>query len=95
MKSPPVILILAAGCGTRFRKAGGVTSKLDAPLKTSTGTRTVLQHVITAAQASGLPWHVVTRQDTANFAVQGMGTSIATGVNATLDASGWLILPGD
>jgi len=95
MKSTPVILILAAGCGTRFRQAGGVTDKLDAPLKTNAGMSTVLQHVLTAAKSSGVPWHLVTRQDTAHFAMQGMGTSIAAGVSATLGAKGWLILPGD
>ena len=91
----PVILILAAGRGERFRAAGGTTDKLDALLTTPAGTRTVLQHVVAAAQASGLPWHVVHSQDTAHQPEQGMGTSIATGVGATLDADGWLILPGD
>lgn len=72
-----------------------MTSKLDAPLTTRAGTRTVLQHVMAAAQASGLPWHVVYSHDTAHHAQQGMGTSIATGVSARPDAGGWLILPGD
>jgi len=91
----PVVLILAAGRGERFRAAGGHTDKLDAPLQTPGGTRTVLEHVVAAAQASGLPFHVVTREATAHHAEQGMGTSIATGVAATPDASGWLILPAD
>lgn len=91
----PVVLILAAGRGERFRQAGGSTDKLDALLTTPAGTRTVLDHVVAAAQASGLPWHVVRREHTAHHAVQGMGTSIATGVQATADAPGWLVLPGD
>ena len=91
----PVILILAAGRGERFRAAGGASDKLDAPLTTASGTRSVLEHVIAAAQASGLPWHVVTAQETRHHAVQGMGTSIATGVAATRHAPGWLILPAD
>jgi molybdenum cofactor cytidylyltransferase len=91
----PTVLILAAGRGERFRAAGGVTDKLDASLTTRAGTRTVLQHVMAAVQASGLPWHVVQPQDTAHHAQQGMGTSIATGVGATPDAAGWLVLPGD
>lgn len=96
MNTPlPVVLILAAGRGERFRAAGGVTDKLDAPLTTRTGTRTVLQHVIAAVQASGLPWHVVHSHDTAHHPQPGMGTSIATGVRATSDAAGWLVLPGD
>ena len=95
VSAAPVILILAAGRGERFLAAGGQTHKLDAPLTTRTGTRTVLQHVVAAAQASGLPWHVVQSQDTAQHAEQGMGASIATGVRATPDAAGWLVLPGD
>ncbi len=91
----PVVLVLAAGSGERFRAAGGATSKLEAPLSTRDGTRSVLEHVVAAAQASGLPWHVVRPQDTAHHAQQGMGTSIATGVAATPDAAGWLVLPGD
>lgn len=93
----PVILILAAGRGERFRAAGGQTDKLQAPLHTgsSSGTRTVLEHVIAAARDSGLPWHVVTPEATAHHSEQGMGSSIATGVAATTDANGWLILPGD
>jgi molybdenum cofactor cytidylyltransferase len=88
-------LILAAGRGERFRAAGGHSDKLDAPLTTAAGTRSVLAHVIAAAQASGLPWHLVRAADTAHHPVQGMGTSIATGVAATASASGWLVLPGD
>ena len=91
----PVVLILAAGRGERFRAAGGQTDKLHAPLSTAHGTRTVLEHVIEAARTSGLPWHVVTPDATAHHSEQGMGTSIATGVAATPDAHGWLILPGD
>lgn len=91
----PVVLILAAGRGERFLAEGGRTDKLEASLTTAAGTRTVLAHVIAAAQASGLPWHVVTRQDTAHHLHPGMGTSIATGVAATTDADGWLVLPGD
>jgi len=46
-------------------------------------------------RASGLPWHVVERVDTAHLALPGMGDSIACGVRATPDAAGWLILPAD
>ena len=52
-------------------------------------------HVVAAAQASGLPWHVVEPAHTAHLPEQGMGASIATGVAATADAPGWLILPAD
>ncbi|MEY2621543.1 MAG: hypothetical protein RIT26_1363 [Pseudomonadota bacterium] len=87
----PTVVVLAAGTGSRFRAAGGTTGKLQAPL----AGRPVLNHVLDAVRASGLPWHLVTPADTAHHAEQGMGTSIATGVAATPDAQGWLILPGD
>lgn len=91
----PVVLILAAGHGERFRAAGAKTDKLSAELTTQTGTRTVLEHVIAAACASGLNWYVVRHEQTAHLSPQGMGSSIASGVTATPDASGWLVLPGD
>jgi molybdenum cofactor cytidylyltransferase len=87
----PTVIVLAAGAGSRFRAAGGSTGKLQALL----AGRPVLQHVLDAVGASGLPWHLVTAADTAHHAEQGMGTSIATGVAATAQAEGWLILPGD
>jgi molybdenum cofactor cytidylyltransferase len=87
----PTVVVLAAGAGNRFRASGGATGKLQALL----AGRPVLDHVLDAVRASGLPWHLVTPTDTAHHAEQGMGTSIATGVAATPDADGWLILPGD
>ncbi|HEX7748090.1 MAG TPA: nucleotidyltransferase family protein [Bordetella sp.] len=83
----PVVVILAAGRGERFLSSGGKTHKLDALL----GGVAVLEHVLRAARASGLPWHVVRpAEDT-----RGMGDSIAKGVRATAQAPGWLILPAD
>jgi molybdenum cofactor cytidylyltransferase len=87
----PVVVILAAGLGERFRQAGGAHDKLSAPL----GPQRVRDHVVAAAQASGLPWHVVEREHTQHLSAQGMGASIATGVAATANAPGWLILPAD
>ncbi|MFJ3045618.1 NTP transferase domain-containing protein [Herbaspirillum chlorophenolicum] len=81
----PAVLILAAGAGSRFRASGGTVHKLDAPLDG----RAVLEHVLDAATASGLRWHLVRNVH------GGMGDSIAAGVLAAADASGWLILPGD
>ena len=52
-------------------------------------------HLVAAAQASGLPWHVVEREHTKHLSAQGMGASIAMGVAATANAPGWLILPAD
>ena len=85
MSVPPTLLILASGRGERFRAAGGTTHKLDAPL----GARTVLQHTLAAARASGLPWHL---EDAGH---PGMGDSIAAAVRATAGSNGWLVLPGD
>lgn len=81
----PVVLILASGRGERFRASGGGCHKLDAAL----GDRTVLEHSVAAAEASGLPWHLE-RADH-----PGMGDCIAAAVRATAGADGWLILPAD
>ena len=84
----PIVLVLAAGRGTRFAASGGHVHKLQALLVG----QTVLAHVCQAVAQAGLRCHVVHPQgvDTA-----GMGDSIACGVRATLDAAGWLILPAD
>lgn len=82
---PPILIILASGPGERFRASGGTTHKLAAIL----AGKTVLEHVLAAARASGLPWHLEEAEH------PGMGDSIAAAVAATRDAPGWLILPGD
>jgi len=87
----PVVIVLAAGRGERFRAAGGQTGKLEAML----AGRPVLAHVLDAVQRSGLDCHVVRPQHLAHTPGAGMGDSIACGVGATADAVGWLILPGD
>jgi molybdenum cofactor cytidylyltransferase len=81
----PTILILASGRGERFIASGGTGSKLRAML----GGKPVLERTLDAVRASGLPWHL---EDAGH---DGMGDSIAAGVKATANASGWLILPGD
>jgi len=81
----PVVLVLASGRGERFVASGGSGNKLHALL----GDKTVLEHTLAAARASGLPVHV---EDAGH---DGMGDSIAAAVRATPDAGGWLILPGD
>lgn len=81
----PVILVLASGRGERFRASGGDTHKLQARL----GDRTVLEHTLDAARASGLPWHL---EDAGH---PGMGDTIAAAVRATHNLAGWLILPAD
>jgi molybdenum cofactor cytidylyltransferase len=83
----PVVIILAAGRGERFLASGAQRHKLDTPL----GERTLLEHVIHAVEHAGLAWHLVRPAG----GTGGMGDSIALGVNATSNASGWLILPAD
>lgn len=108
MSPPPVVVVLAAGLGSRF---AGSRHKLAQPL----GARTVLGQTVTHAIESGLPVIVVTteqlRSDAASMVAGrdvvlvpadqrngsgfGMGDSIAAGVAARPDADGWLVLPGD
>ena len=83
----PTVLVLAAGRGERFAASGGAVHKLQALL----AGKPVLQHVLDAVAASGLPVYVV-RADPSR---PGMGDSIAAGVRATAGAHGWLVLPGD
>jgi len=85
--SAPTVIVLAAGRGARFLASGGATHKLNALV---TG-KPVLSHVLDAVAAAGLAWHLVQPDG----GTGGMGESIALGVLATPDASGWLILPGD
>lgn len=79
--------MLAAGRGERFAASGASVHKLQALLA---GKR-VLEHVLDAVQASGLP-HYLVEPDASRA---GMGDSIAAGVKATSNAPGWLILPAD
>jgi molybdenum cofactor cytidylyltransferase len=83
----PVVIVLAAGRGERFAASGGQSHKLAARL----AGKPVLEHVLAAVAASGLPHYLVH----ADALRPGMGDSIAAGVAATADAPGWLILPGD
>jgi molybdenum cofactor cytidylyltransferase len=82
---PPTVIVLASGRGERFFASGGQGSKLEALIA---GKR-VLDWTLSAVKATGLPFHV---EDAGH---PGMGDSIAAGVRATLEAAGWLILPGD
>jgi molybdenum cofactor cytidylyltransferase len=95
------ILIAAAGCAERFRKAGGEGNKLNALLNNDSVFAQTLRH----AQASGLEVHVVTRPENTHIqalchaqqvpvtliASAGLGESIAAGVCATAHWQGWLI----
>ncbi len=105
MHSHPIVVVLAAGAGSRFK---GDAHKLQQPL----GDTSVLGSTVQHALASGLPVVVVTTAALAAAAARpgairdviivpetpgayGMGHSIAAGVAACSDAPGWLLLPGD
>lgn len=109
MKLKPVIVVLAAGRGSRF---GGPLHKLAQSL----GSASVLGQTIRHAIETRLPVVVVTTAPLAAEAARwvarrdvvvlpevgsagagplGMGYSIAAGVAARANAAGWLVLPGD
>jgi molybdenum cofactor cytidylyltransferase len=107
MKTPPTIIVLGAGRGTRYT---GARHKLAEPL----GADSVLKRTVSNALASGLPVLVVTtppfvadvadlvaRRDIVvlgeanGLALGGMGDSIAAGVAARPGAGGWLVMPAD
>jgi molybdenum cofactor cytidylyltransferase len=109
MKPQPVIVVLAAGRGSRF---AGPNHKLVQVL----GDASVLGQTIGHAIESRLPVVVVTTEPLAAEAARwvarrdvvvlpevgspgsgplGMGFSIAAGVAARSDGGGWLVLPGD
>lgn len=109
MQSKPVIVILAAGRGTRFE---GAVHKLAQPFGSSTVLGTTLSHaiesqlgvvVVTVPDLVDLASTWLARRDIVVLADQagsagwhgGMGVSIAAGVAARADATGWLVLPGD
>lgn len=100
------IVITAAGRGERFSQAGGQGNKLNAGFADAAGEqRSLFEHTLRQALASGLPVQVVTRPDNlpvlaACAAKQvpvtlltsaGLGDSIAAGVAATPHWQGWLI----
>lgn len=105
MSSSIVIVIPAAGQGRRF---GGAVHKLLQPFGEGTVLTTTLRAalvsglevvvVTTAALAAEaarlLPRRSVISTSDADAAM-GMGRTIATGVAARSDASGWLVLPAD
>ena len=107
--SGPVVVVLAAGRGTRFSQRA---HKLEQSLGSSSVIGTTLRHVLasrlpivvvaTAAMAETVrdivaARDIVTLPEVGSPGPEplGMGYSIATGVIARPDAAGWLILPGD
>jgi molybdenum cofactor cytidylyltransferase len=114
MHPRPVIVVVAAGRGSRFEASPSAPHKLLAVLDGAT----VLDRTLRHAVASHLPVVVVTTARLVDAAAGvvalrdivvvpdapsdaglrpelGMGYSIAAGVAARGDASGWLILPAD
>lgn len=100
------IVITAAGRGERFIQAGGQGNKLNAGFADAAGEqRSLFEHTLRQALASGLPVQVVTRPDNLPvlaacaakqvpvtlLASSGLGDSIAAGVAATPHWQGWLI----
>jgi molybdenum cofactor cytidylyltransferase len=113
MSSPPTVIVLAAGLGSRFAGAGHKLEQLLADDHNGVAAA-VMSHTLRHALASGLPVLVVTTAELAPLAHEdvaardvlivpkaapmrgrGMGDSIAAGVAARSDASGWLLLPAD
>jgi molybdenum cofactor cytidylyltransferase len=109
MHTRPVLIVLAAGRGSRFVGTG---HKLLQPLADSTVLGMTLRHAVashlsvvvvtTAALADLACRHVASRDivvlpavDSAAPEPLGIGFSIAAGVAARAHASGWLLLPGD
>lgn len=109
MKALPAIVVLAAGAGSRFRGTDhkllqpfGSSSVLGVTLTHALATELPVVVVTTAALADQACCHIASRDvivlpavGTTHAEPLGMGYSIATGVAARPDASGWLVLPGD
>lgn len=107
--SGPVVVVLAAGRGSRFQGPAhkllqplGTSSILGTTLRHVLASQLPMVVVATAAM-SELAGHSVATRDIVVMPEVGetkahplgMGYSIACGVGARPDASGWLILPGD
>ena len=109
MLSRPVVIVLAAGRGSRFL---GKDHKLAQRLTDATVLGTTLRHavasqlevmVVTTEEFAATAGRSVASRDVivlpqvgaAADAALGMGYSIAAGVSARPDATGWIILPGD
>jgi molybdenum cofactor cytidylyltransferase len=107
MRARPLLIILAAGRGSRFAAEG---HKLEQQIEGLS----LLARTLVSAIASHLPVLVVTTEalaaqarhfvaardivvlpDAGSASELGMGYSIAAGVGARPDAPGWLLLPAD
>jgi len=109
MISRPAVVVLAAGRGSRFRglhhklmQGLGASTVLATTLSNALATQLQVLVVTSEPLAELVSRHVATRDmvvlpspDSPASQRLGMGYSIAAGVAARSDASGWLILPAD
>ena len=109
MKSRPAVIVLAAGTGSRFGAPGhkltqrlGASNVLGATLRHAIASHLPVVVVTTEALADAARGYVASRDVVILPAVGtpgpqplGMGFSIAAGVAARPNATGWLVLPGD
>jgi molybdenum cofactor cytidylyltransferase len=109
MAAAPVVIVLAAGAGSRFEGQGhkltqalGDTTVLGATLRQVIASRLRLVVVTTSALRDMVKSWVATQDvvvvpsgSPGNGEHLGMGYSIAAGVRSRGDASGWLVMPGD
>jgi molybdenum cofactor cytidylyltransferase len=109
MVAAPVVIVLAAGAGSRFEGQGhkltqalGDTTVLGATLRQVIASRLRLVVVTTSALRDMVKTWVATQDvvvvpsgGPGNGEHLGMGYSIAAGVRSRGDASGWLVMPAD
>ncbi|MDR1996051.1 MAG: nucleotidyltransferase family protein [Azonexus sp.] len=104
MPNPPTVVVVAAGQGSRFRGVGHkLTQRLhgDSILAITLGHAMATQLPVVIVTTAALAKTVQHESAKSKFVILpdalefGMGTSIAAGVRASADASGWLILPAD
>ena len=109
MKRPPTVIVLAAGRGSRFvapehklLQPFGSSTVLGTALHHAIESGLPLRVVTTAVVSAEARRHVAQRDivelppSTGHAGERlGMGYSIASGVAASADAGGWLVLPGD
>ncbi len=109
MRAQPAVIVLAAGRGSRFLGADhklaqrlGSATVLATTLRHAVATQLRVVVVTTEAFADVARRSVAARDvvvlpevGSPGHEALGMGYSIASGVSAAPDASGWLILPGD
>ncbi len=109
MKRLPTVIVLAAGRGSRFvspehklLQPFGRSTVLGTALEHAIESGLQLRVVTTAVVTAEARRHVAQRDIVELPAatgqageVLGMGYSIASGVAASADAGGWLVLPGD